>query len=96
MFKDNQRLVSRSMDDSLKLWDIRKASKPVYEWFDLINLSSKTNIALSPNEKYVITGTSVRKNYGYGFVNGFSTVTGEKVCELPIGKFSVISLNWHP
>ena len=64
IFKDNFRIASRSMDDSLKLWDIRNMSKSVYEWFDLVNLCSKTNIALSPNEKVIITGTSVRKNFG--------------------------------
>lgn len=44
-----QNFVSRSMDDSLKMWDIRLASKPVFEWHDLVNLSPKTNIAISPD-----------------------------------------------
>jgi hypothetical protein len=52
------------MDDSLKMWDIRLASKPVFEWHDLVNLSPKTNIAISPDKKVVVTGTSVRKNFG--------------------------------
>lgn len=82
--KDNLKFASRSMDDSLKLWDIRNTSKSVFEWDDLVNLSSKTNIAFSPDEKVIITGTSVRKNYGNGILAGFSTETGRKVCEVPL------------
>jgi len=48
----------------LKMWDQRRIDKPVLEWHDLVNLSSKTNIALSPDSSIVVTGASVRKNYG--------------------------------
>jgi WD40 repeat protein len=96
MFTDSQKFASRSMDDTLKLWDIRNTSKTIYDWDNLTNLSSKTNIALSPNEKVIITGTSVRKNHGFGMLTGFSVDDGQKVCEVPLGKTSVICLTWHP
>ena len=69
----------------MKLWDIRNTSKTVFDWYDLPNLSSKTNIALSPNEKVIVTGTSVGRKNGYGFMHGFSTDNGQKICEVPLG-----------
>ena len=83
------------MDDSMKLWDIRMTAKPVLLWDDLPNLSSKTNIALSPDQKIIVTGSSVRKNYGNGTLHGFCTTTGRRVCEVPVGPSSVISTFWH-
>ena len=54
------------MDDTMKLWDIRNTKFPIFEWKDLTNLSSKTNVCISPDEKLVLTGTSVRKGFGFG------------------------------
>lgn len=76
MFKDEKRLVSRSMDDTMKLWDIRNTKYPAQEWKDLTNLSSKTNICISPDEKLVLTGTSVRKGLGYGNIVVYDVATG--------------------
>jgi WD40 repeat protein len=79
MFKDEQRLVTRSLDDTMKLWDIRNTKEPVHFWKDLTNLSPKTNICFSPDERLVITGTSVSKGFGSGLMMGFDAVSGEKV-----------------
>lgn len=90
-----QNFASRAMDDSLKLWDIRMHSKPVFEWHDLVNLSAKTNISISPDGKVIITGTSVRKNYGQSMLKGYSVASGETVCEVPMGTVSAIHSYWH-
>ena len=95
MFRDSLRFASRSMDDTMKMWDIRKTSEAVFTWEDLVNLSSKTAITIAPNEKLLLTGTSVRQGYGHGFIVGFSTMSGKKVSETAISKTSVIALNWH-
>jgi len=95
-FRDGKKFLSRAMDDTMKLWDIRQTrSGPVQEWDDLVNLSPKTGVAISPNEKVVLTGTSVRKGYGYGQVVAFSTIDGSKVDSVPISQTSVISVVWH-
>lgn len=73
MFKDEKRVVSRGMDDTMKLWDIRNTKNTLFEWKDLINLSSKTNVAISPDEKLVLTGTSVKKGFGYGYIMAYDT-----------------------
>jgi WD40 repeat protein len=59
-------------------------------------MNSRTGVTLSPNEKIVLTGTSVRKGYSVAQVAGFSTVTGENICRIPSSAHSVISIVWHP
>jgi WD repeat-containing protein 70 len=94
--KDEKRVATRSMDDTMKLWDIRNTKHPILEWKDLTNLSAKTNIAFSPDEKMILTGTSVRKNFAYGMMMGYDVTTGETKCADSISKDSVILINWHP
>jgi WD repeat-containing protein 70 len=84
MFKDEKRFASRSMDDTLKIWDIRNTKHSIQEWKDLTCLQAKTGITLSPDEKMILTGTSVRKGFGYGLLMGFEVVTGDTVCQTPI------------
>ncbi|CDW85197.1 wd repeat-containing protein 70 [Stylonychia lemnae] len=95
-FKDDKRLVTRAMDDTLKLWDIRNTKHPFQEWKDLINLSSKTNVSISPDERLVLTGTSVRKGFGYGLLVACDVQTGEIVNQSAIAQESVIQVFWHP
>lgn len=77
MFRDSQRFATRSMDDTMKMWDIRMLRDAVFSWEDLVNMSSKTAVTISPSEKMLLTGTSVRQGYGHGFIMGFSTVNGD-------------------
>jgi len=84
---------------SLKMWDIRKATTPVQAWKDasLCNFNQATNIAVSPNERIVLTGSSVRKGLGhYSLLNGFDTLTGDLVCkEAVLEKDQSLSVvNW--
>lgn len=72
------------MDDTMKMWDIRKLNQAIFSWEDLVNLSSKTAITISPSEKLLLTGTSARQGYGHGFMVGFNTMTGEKECEVAL------------
>lgn len=83
------------MDDTMKMWDIRKLNQAIFSWEDLVNLSSKTAITISPSEKLLLTGTSARQGYGHGFMMGFNTMTGEKECEVALSGQSVIALQWH-
>lgn len=75
--KDEKRVATRGLDDKMKVWDIRNTKHPVLEWSELMNLSSKTNVTFSPDEKMILTGTSVRKGFAYGMLMGFDTLTGQ-------------------
>jgi WD40 repeat protein len=77
VFSNGLNVASRSMDDTMKLWDIRNTKEAVFTWKDLANLSSKTNICISPNETMILTGTSVRKGFGFGHIMAFDVATGD-------------------
>lgn len=64
--RDGRLLLSRATDDTLKLWDIRHISKPLYAQRDLSCFYAETNAIFSPDEQYVLTGTSVKKEDGPG------------------------------
>lgn len=63
---NNHNVISRAMDDTLKLWDTRNPSKVVAVKNGLDIFNEEANCIYSPNEKYVLTGTASRdKNPGY-------------------------------
>jgi WD40 repeat protein len=62
MSHDNQTLVSRGGDDTMKVWDIRSFKRPVNVATGLQNFFSITDCTFSPDEKIIVTGTSVRKD----------------------------------
>jgi len=64
--KDGRLLISRATDDTLKLWDIRHISKPLFAQRDLTCFYAEANAIFSPDEQYVLTGTSVKKEDGPG------------------------------
>lgn len=64
--KNLKQFATRAMDDSLKMWDMRMLNKPIQTWYDLPNYTDKTGIDLSADDKVILTGTSVKKNQGFG------------------------------
>ena len=100
--ENNRNFYSRATDNTMKLWDIRKYNKPVKVWDNLPCNNYKTEICISPEEDYVLTGTSAikRKNMKegdieYGKVKVFSTTTNELINSYDIAEnSSVISLKW--
>lgn len=55
---DGKHLISRGGDgdDTLKLWDLRKTTKPVKVWENLCN-KSRTSCLFSPDQKLIMTAT---------------------------------------
>lgn len=51
---------------------------------------------MSPDEKILMTGTSVRKGFGHGMLIGFDVNTGEEFCKAAICQDSVVTVFWHP
>jgi WD40 repeat protein len=95
IFSGEKLLASRGLDDTMKLWDLRKATQPIFTWNDLTNYKNKTNITCSPDEKFVLTGTSVKTGHGFGHVVAFDVKTGGLVESIPISKASVVAVLWH-
>ncbi|GIY35820.1 WD repeat-containing protein 70 [Caerostris darwini] len=93
---DNNYVASRGGDDTLKLWDIRKFSKPVNVFDSLFNRYSMTDCNFSPDDSYIFTGVSLRKNESMGKLVFFDKNTFQTVYELEVDNSDVIRSMWHP
>ena len=82
---DNHHLATRGGDDTLKLWDVRYFKKPVNSVSNLYSRFDVTECCFSPDDKMVVTGTSMGKNENSGRLMFFSKDTFELVRDL--GKF---------
>ncbi|KAJ3682416.1 hypothetical protein LUZ60_014989 [Juncus effusus] len=95
---DGQILLSRSMDSTLKVWDLRQTKSPLKVFGDLSNNYAQTNAAFSPDEQLILTGTSVEKE---GSSGGLLCFFDRKKLELHsrVGispHLSVIRCLWNP
>ncbi|XP_061590150.1 WD repeat-containing protein 70 [Cololabis saira] len=93
---DGMTLSSRGGDDTLKIWDIRNFRKPVNETTRLTNYFSMTDCCFSPDDKLLVTGTSVKKDEGNGKLVFFDRVSFQKVHEVEVTNASVVRCLWHP
>lgn len=60
-YEDGNRIATRNMDGSLKIWDIRKFVNPIVQNFGLPNYFPGSKMCFSPDGKYLLVGTSVSK-----------------------------------
>ena len=81
---DGHTLASRGGDDTVKLWDIRKIKTPLCVAEGLENLFPMTDCCFSPDDKMVLTGTSVRKGHGTGKIVFMDKTNLQKVHEMHV------------
>ncbi|XP_072959988.1 uncharacterized protein [Typha angustifolia] len=95
---DGNVLVSRSTDNTLKVWDLRQMKSPVKAFEDLPNHYAQTNVVFSPDEQLILTGTSVEKeSTSGGLLCFFDRRKLELVSRVGISPtYSVIRCLWHP
>lgn len=97
---DGQILASRSMDHTLKLWDIRKFNKCLSSHENIYNHFSMTNISFSPNDKFLITGVSKFMNKDDSETSGKLILFDRNDLSKPLNEISfndsVIRTEWHP
>ncbi|KAJ4774222.1 WD repeat-containing protein 70 [Rhynchospora pubera] len=95
---DGQILLSRSMDATLKVWDLRQMKSPVKVFGDLPNHYAQTNVGFSPDEQLICTGTSIEKNSTSGsLLCFFDRKKLELFSRVGISpSLSVIRCLWHP
>ncbi|GAA0144889.1 hypothetical protein LIER_05213 [Lithospermum erythrorhizon] len=94
---DGRILLSRSFDESLKVWDLRQMKESLQAFQDLPNHYAQTNVAFSPDEKLILTGTSVEKDSTTGGLLCFyDREKLELVSRIGISPCSVVQCTWHP
>ncbi|XP_056117393.1 WD repeat-containing protein 70 isoform X2 [Rhinichthys klamathensis goyatoka] len=93
---DGVTLASRGGDDTLKTWDIRSFRKPLGQVTGLTSFFPMTDCCFSPDDKLLLTGTSVRKDEGNGKLVFFERQSLQKVYEIEVADTSVVRCLWHP
>ncbi|XP_076894818.1 uncharacterized protein LOC143547222 [Bidens hawaiensis] len=95
---DGRILLSRSFDGSLKVWDLRQMKTSLKSFEDLPNHYAQTNVAFSPDEQLILTGTSVeRDSTTGGLLCIFDRQKLEIVSKVGISPTSsVVQCSWHP
>ncbi|ELK06075.1 WD repeat-containing protein 70 [Pteropus alecto] len=93
---DGNVLASRGGDDTLKLWDIRQFNKPLFSASGLPTMFPMTDCCFSPDDKLIVTGTSVQRGCGSGKLVFFERRTFQRVYEIDITDASVVRCLWHP
>ncbi|KAL0965669.1 hypothetical protein UPYG_G00284200 [Umbra pygmaea] len=93
---DGKILASRGGDDTLKTWDIRNFKKPLNVATGLCTFFSMTDCCFSPDDKLLVTGTSVKKDQGNGKLVFFDRASFQKVYEIDVTNASVVRCLWHP
>ncbi|XP_026859300.2 WD repeat-containing protein 70 isoform X2 [Electrophorus electricus] len=93
---DGTTLASRGGDDTLKTWDIRSFRKPINVATGLTSYFPMTDCCFSPDDKLLVTGTSVKRDEGHGTLVFLERQTFRKVYEIEVASASVVRCLWHP
>ena len=96
--KDGNTLLSRCADGTLRVWDVRNATKPVKTFDDLETTHEETTVGFSPNDEYFFTGVDApmgRADKGDGALVVFDRVKLEMVRRVGTRGNCVAAL-WHP
>lgn len=81
---DSKIIASRGGDDTLKTWDFRNLKKCLASADDLYNRFQMTNSMFSPNDKYIITGTSTKSEGDFGKLVVMERESLKKIHEINI------------
>jgi len=91
-------MVTRAMDNTMKVWDCRMLSDakgPVKVFEDLPCGHEKTGLCVSPDGKYIVTGTSFEKGaLGSATVRVYEAKTFNSVKTLDFGKKNALQMAW--
>jgi len=94
----NDFLVTRALDNTMKVWDCRMLSDakgPVKTYEDLPAEHEKTGVCCSPDGKYIVTGTAFTKGaLGNAVVKVYDAKTFETAKTLSFGQKSVTRMAW--
>lgn len=89
-------LVTRSCDETMKLWDMRALKTPLHTFNDLYSRYDTTDAIFSPDDSMVITGESLDKSKTTAHLYFYDTKTFECINKLPVSDSHVIKVLWHP
>lgn len=93
-YQDGHHFLSRCQDNTMKLFDIRRFERPVYTWYELYNNHSHTGMCFSPDEKYILTGSSNTKT-SPGCLHFIDTKSFDEITRVPLIDNKVTAVVWN-
>ncbi|GCC20656.1 hypothetical protein chiPu_0019221 [Chiloscyllium punctatum] len=81
---DGNTLASRGGDDTIKTWDMRNFRNPLNVASGLPNIFPMTDCCFSPDDKLLVTGTSVKRGQENGKLLFFDRETFQKLYEIEV------------
>ncbi|KAI1719868.1 gastrulation defective protein 1 [Ditylenchus destructor] len=94
---DGKRILSRSMDDTLKLFDLAKFKEPREVVKNLDTMFIQTDCGYSPHAEFVFTCTSLKTKEGEaGSLRFFDSETLELLYRIDYPTMGCIRAIWHP
>ncbi len=79
----------------LQEWDVRKFKTPVHVWEGLPADNATTQVALSPDERLILTGISAGRDGSGGALVFLDRQTRQLVRRIGMPA-SVVAVQWHP
>ncbi|KAK5581511.1 hypothetical protein RB653_001546 [Dictyostelium firmibasis] len=92
--RDCYSMISRGMDSTLRVWDLRNPLKPLIVWDDLLCDYIETNTIFGSYDRVIVTGTSSAKG-GFGSIVIYDLSSLTKMRQIRVeDDVSVINCNW--
>lgn len=92
-------LLSRSLDETMKLWDLRAFKQPLHVFNDLYARYDTTNCCFSPTDELLVTSRSLPKDYSPTNLSQllfYNANTFELVDQIGVTDSHIIKALWHP
>ncbi|VDM53705.1 unnamed protein product [Angiostrongylus costaricensis] len=93
---DSQKILTRGLDDCMKMWSIKNNKAPILEKADLENAFKSTDCGFSPHGELIYTGTSSTNTNMPGMLLFFGADTFELVYKIEYPGISCTKICWHP
>lgn len=91
----SSQFVTRAMDETMKLWDLRNHKQPVNVFGNLFNNNAGTDASFSPDDRLVLTGVSLDRGETAGKLKFFDTTEFKLNTEISVDGASVIGSVWN-
>lgn len=89
-------LASRSIDETMKLWDLRQFKQPLHSFEGIFSRYDTTDCCFSPDDSMLVTGESLPKDAKMAHVLVYNAKTFGLVSKIPVTDSHVIKTLWHP
>lgn len=92
-------LLTRSLDETMKIWDMRAFKEPLHTFSNLYARYDTTDCCYSPDDALVVTSQSLQNGYSTENLSNlvfYNAKTFELVNKIAVTDAHIIKTLWHP